>query len=155
VREGFAVTLVTPAAEASIWTHMTMEQPRIQARLLELGIRILAHHGIAAIKRDGVEVDCVFTGRRTEIEAGSAILVTARLPGNALGTELQARRDAWQAAGIRSVTVIGDALAPGTIAAAVFSGRRYAEELDEVRDENALPFRREVAALAGGAMPWK
>jgi dimethylamine/trimethylamine dehydrogenase len=154
VREGFSVTLVTPAAEASVWTHMTMEQPRIQARLLELGIRILAHHGIAAIGRDAVEATCVFTDRRTAIEAATAVLVTARNPENGLGAALHARRDAWDAAGIRSVTVLGDALAPGTIAAAVFSGRRYAEELDQPRDPDAMPFRREVAALSTETLPW-
>ena len=45
--------------------------------------------------------------------------------------------------------------APGIIAAAVFSGRRYAEELEEPRDEDALPFRREVAALSPGPPPWR
>ena len=146
-REGFAVTLVTPAADVSNWMHMTMEQHRVQARLLELGVRILAHHGLTAIRRGGVEADCVFTGRRIEIEAQATVLVTARLPKAALAAELGSRREAWADAGLRSVAAIGDALAPGTIAAAVFAGRRYAEELEEIRDANALPFRREVAAL--------
>ncbi|MDQ0469594.1 oxidoreductase [Labrys wisconsinensis] len=154
VREGFAVTLLTPAADVSNWMHMTMEQHRVQARLLELGVRILAHHGLTAIGRGGVEAACVFTDRRTAIEAGAVVLVTARLPATALAAELGARRDAWAEAGLRSATTIGDALAPGTIAAAVFAGRRYAEELDEVRDESALPFRREVAGLVAGPMPW-
>ncbi len=45
------------------------------------------------------------------------VLVTARLPNDALAFELGA-------------TAIGDAYAPGTIATAVWDGRRYAEELD-------------------------
>jgi dimethylamine/trimethylamine dehydrogenase len=53
------------------------------------------------------------------------------------------------AAGIDSVTTIGDALAPATIAHAVYAGRRYAEELDaEPLPEGTLPFRREIAELA-------
>jgi dimethylamine/trimethylamine dehydrogenase len=45
--------------------------------------------------------------------------------------------------------VFGDAWAPGTIAAAVWDGRRYAEELDEPRsDGDEPPFKREVVALA-------
>jgi dimethylamine/trimethylamine dehydrogenase len=48
---------------------------------------------------------------------------------------------------LHRVTVIGDGLAPGTIAAAVWSGRRYAEEFDTTPGSDALPFRREVAAL--------
>ena len=39
---------------------------------------------------------------------------------------------------------IGDAWSPGTIAAAVWDGRRNAEELDDSRDPDAVPFRREV-----------
>jgi dimethylamine/trimethylamine dehydrogenase len=47
------------------------------------------------------------------------------------------------------VRLIGDALSPGTIAAAVWDGRRYAEELDAAPGDDALPpFRREVVALA-------
>ena len=43
---------------------------------------------------------------------------------------------------------VGDALGPGTIAAAVWDGRRYAEELDEPSEPDAVPFRREVVRLA-------
>ena len=96
-----------------------------------------------------MEADCVLTGRRIEIEAQATLLVTARLPKGTLAAELESRRETWADAGLRSVAAIGDALAPGTIAAAVFAGRRYAEELEEVRDANALPFRREVAELSG------
>ena len=59
-----------------------------------------------------MEADCVFTGRRIEIEAQAKVLVTARLPKAALAEELCSRRETW-----------GDAAAPGTIAAAVFVGR--------------------------------
>jgi dimethylamine/trimethylamine dehydrogenase len=58
------------------------------------------------------------------------------------------------ASSLKSVTAIGDAVAPGTIAAAVFSGRRYAEELEVVRDADAPLFRREVTRLAKGPLPW-
>ena len=37
--DGHEVTFVTPAADVSNWTHFTMEQARIQTRLLELGSR--------------------------------------------------------------------------------------------------------------------
>jgi dimethylamine/trimethylamine dehydrogenase len=47
-----------------------------------------------------------------------------------------------------SATLIGDALAPATIAHAVYEGRRYAETLGETVDPDAVPFRREVAGLA-------
>ncbi len=49
--------------------------------------------------------------------------------------------------GIKSVTRIGDCIAPGTIAAAVFSGRRYAEDLDRPASTDLLAFRSEPLDL--------
>ena len=43
---------------------------------------------------------------------------------------------------------VGDALCPGTIAAAVWDGRRYAEELGEPPDADGVPFLREIAGLS-------
>jgi dimethylamine/trimethylamine dehydrogenase len=155
VREGHAVTLVTPAPDVSNWMRMTMEQFRVQQRLLELGVRIVTQTGITAVERGGVETACVFTDRREKLAAESVVLVTARLPSNSLATALQARRDEWADVGILSVAAIGDGLAPGIIAAVVFAGRRYAEELEEPRDEDAPPFRREVPELSSGPLPWR
>ena len=56
--------------------------------------------------------------------------------------------DAWRDAGIVSVRALGDAWSPGTIAAAVWDGRRYAEELDGPDRGDAVPFLREVVSLA-------
>ena len=44
---------------------------------------------------------------------------------------------------------IGDAYAPGTIAAAVWDGHRYAQELDDplAADPDRVPMRREIIAL--------
>ena len=44
-------------------------------------------------------------------------------------------------------TRIGDCLAPGTIAAAVYAGHRYARELGEPEAEG-VPFRRELPRIA-------
>ena len=55
----------------------------------------------------------------------------------------------WADAGIESIEAIGDALAPATIAHAVYAGRRYAEELDGPEDTgDSPPFRRELTELA-------
>ena len=77
----------------------------------------------------------------------SLVLVTARLPGDELAEALLARRGEWEDAGVLSVRAVGDAWAPGTIASAVWDGRRYAEELDAPSGAE-LPFRREVVRLA-------
>src|SRR3954447_13209656 len=62
-REGFAVTLVTPATEVSNWSRNTMEQFKIQARLLELDVEIVTARMVSAVRRGEIETACVFTGR--------------------------------------------------------------------------------------------
>ncbi|MBT3557911.1 MAG: FAD-dependent oxidoreductase [Rhodospirillales bacterium] len=145
--EGLDVTLVTPAADISNWTHNTMEQERIQTRLLELGVTLVPHRNLASIGGGTVTLSCVYTDREETRPCGSVVMVTARLPNDDLYYELTADQDALDAAGIKSVSRVGDCLAPGTIAAAVYSGHRYAREMDEPVTD-AVPFRRELPQLA-------
>jgi dimethylamine/trimethylamine dehydrogenase len=148
-KEGFRVTLVTPATEVSNWTRNTMEQFKIQARLLELEVELVTGRVLAAIAGGAVETHCVFTGRSDRREADSVVLVTARLPEDELYLALKHQEADWYNAGLRSVQCAGDAWAPSTIAAAVYAGRRYAEELDAPDVGDALPFRRELTELLG------
>jgi dimethylamine/trimethylamine dehydrogenase len=148
-REGRRATLVTPANGASSWTNATMEQHRVQRRLLELDVDIVASHAVVRTVRGGIDATCVFTQRERHIACEAAVFVTARLPLDTVYRELLARRADWAGAGLRSVQAVGDCLAPATIAAAVWEGRRYAEELDEESDRgDTVPFRREVTELA-------
>jgi dimethylamine/trimethylamine dehydrogenase len=74
------------------------------------------------------------------------VLVTARLPRDELALALAAGPEGRDGPVVR---LVGDAWSPGTIAAAVWEGRRYAEELDEpTSDDDAPPFQREVVSLA-------
>ena len=143
---------LTPAPEASTWTRNTMEQHFIQARLLESGVTVRGFTNLDAVREGGITASCVFTGRTEEIEADAVVLVTSRTPEDRLARDLAARAADWPDAGIESVTAIGDALAPATIAHAVYAGRRYAEELDGPPDTgDEVPFRREIAELSGSA----
>ncbi len=148
VKAGRQVTLMTPAPEVSTWTRATMEQAAIQRRLLELGVTLRTAEALTAWDGAEAEVACAYTGRRSRRAAPALVLVTARLPNEALGLELAQRRAEWQDAGLASVTAIGDALAPGTIAMATYAGRRYSEELDlPPRPDDRPDFRREIAEL--------
>jgi dimethylamine/trimethylamine dehydrogenase len=147
VEQGCRVTLITPSSEVSNWTRNTMEQHFIQKRLLESGVVIIANRAVSDIRRDSVATVCTFTGRVTDHPAEAVVLVTARLPNEGLAQSLAARRDEWLEAGLASVTAIGDALAPSTIAAAVYAGRRYAEEFEAPAIGDAVPFRREITGL--------
>ena len=145
--KGHEVVLVTPAADASHWTHYTMEQGRIQTRLIESGVEILAYHNLAAIRPGEAEMACTYTGRRQTRACASVVMVTARLPEESLYHALMGSSGALTEAGIKSVSRIGDCLAPGTIAAAIYSGHRYAREFDEPA-ASGVPFRRELPQLA-------
>jgi dimethylamine/trimethylamine dehydrogenase len=147
-KEGYDVTLVTPVPQVSQWTTNTMESHRIRARIIEAGVAVRTDTAVTAIRDGGVDTACRFTGRAGQIEADSVVLVTARLPHDELYTGLHAREDEWADAGIRSVRGAGDAWAPSTIAAAVWSGHRYAEELDTPPSDAPVPFRREVTQLS-------
>jgi dimethylamine/trimethylamine dehydrogenase len=87
------------------------------------------------------------TGAETELPAGALVTVTARLPTDGLYTELDQMRDRWDGAGIASVTRIGDCWAPSTIQQAVYTGHKWARELDE-EPESLTP--RELPMIDSG-----
>ncbi len=144
--EGLFVTLVTPAALVGAWSVYTAEQTRTQARLLDLGVDIVTNHVLTSFDGREANLACVFSGRTIGKSAQSLVLVTARLPDDTLYHELASDSEALEAGGIQTITRIGDCLAPGTIAAAVYSGHRYARELDEP-DPGDVPYRRERVTL--------
>ena len=139
---------LTPACEVSTWTRSTMEQHLIHARLLDKGVKIHCFANLDAVTDGAVTASCVFTGRAEEVEVDAVVLVTSREPEDRLARALEARAADWPDAGIESVVAIGDALAPATIAHAVYAGHRYAEELDGAPDTgDEVPFKREIAEL--------
>ncbi len=146
---GKDVVFVTPDVRVSAWTEHTMEQRRVHARLAEAGVTIMLSSKLSTARSDGVRFECVYTGREKTVPADALVLVTARLPTVDLATELENTDRAPR------VRVIGDALAPGTIAQAVWDGHRYAEELDDpvAADRDRIPFRREIVALTKDRRP--
>ena len=141
------MTLVTPAADVSHWTHNTLEQERIQTRLIELGVAIRPLHAVSAVGRETLSIECVYTGRKQYIPCSTFVPVTMRRPVDGLYQEVVALVEAGGDLAPKSVTRIGDCYAPGTIAAAVYSGHRFARELGELAS-NDVPFRREMPAVA-------
>jgi dimethylamine/trimethylamine dehydrogenase len=132
-KAGLDVTLVTPANEASTWTTNTEEQFRIQERILSLGIVLETGTTLAGVNESSAVLENIYTNQTREIEAVNTIMVTSRRPTDGLFYSLLDQLD---------IERIGDCLAPGTIATSVYSGHRYARELDaEVMVP--VPFRRE------------
>ena len=147
-RQGAKVTLVTPSAYVSDWTRNTLEQGAIHRRLAELGVEIVLNRVVTRVMAGGVATACAYTGAERDFAADAVVLVTSRQQNDGLWTELKERRAEWADNGIRTIKVIGDAEAPGPIAWATYAGHRFARELDEPDIGDALPFRREVTALA-------
>ena len=141
-KQGTKITYVTPASVAAAYTVYTMEQKFIQARLIELGVTIIAGQALSAVAADGLVTTCVYTGKERRHETASIVLVTSRRPEDALYRALKDRG--------ALVTAVGDAWAPAAIAHAVYAGRRFAEEFQaKPRDILDVPFDREMIALAG------
>lgn len=127
--QGLATTYATPAGHASAWTLMSNELPGVHLALHRAGI---ARHTLVMLTGfDGAAATLadIFTGAETRIPAASVVIVGARRPNDALHQTLLARSADWGAAGIASVTPIGDAHAPGSLVHAIHFGHRYAEDL--------------------------
>jgi dimethylamine/trimethylamine dehydrogenase len=147
VREGYSVALVTPAATVSSWTSNTLELDRIQRRMLEIDVELHLSMTVSGTTAGGPILECIHTGRQRHLAADSLVMVTSRLPNDALARDLRAVETTWHSHGLLSVTALADALAPSTIAAAVWDGRRFAEDLGRPQDRDVTPFRREVTLI--------
>ena len=143
--QGVEVIFVTPAPDVATWTHNTLEQHRIQRRLLELNITLIASHSLMNVTPEGVVACCAYTDRPRFIPAASLLLVTCREPEQGLYLSLSESPEQRLSAGIETLTLVGDCLAPGTIAAAVYSGHRMAREFDA--PAGSLIMRREIPQL--------
>lgn len=146
--EGFAVTVVCPEPQVSVWTRHTLEVGRIQARLMSAGVTLHVNHAVVGLSGDSVALQCAYTGARSALPADSVVLVTARIPNDSLYRDLLGRTDDWSDGGLRTVRRIGDADAPSTIAAAVYAGHKCARDFDSAADDPALAIRREVTELS-------
>ena len=136
---GCAVTLVTPAPMAAYWTQFTLEQERIEGRLGRLGVALQTRTALGAIGPGGVTLASTISGEVREAACDAVVLVTDRLPRNALAADLAPARAAGR---LETLRVIGDADAPSIIAQAIFAGHLAARAFDEPPGDGT-PFRVE------------
>jgi dimethylamine/trimethylamine dehydrogenase len=119
---GHNVTFVTPASIVSPWTVTTLEQQRVQKSLLNQKVNIISNKTISSVNGDNLEMRCIYTNEATELACKTLILVTERLPNITLYQQLLQQASLGSETPKRHIELIGDALAPGLIADAVFSG---------------------------------
>lgn len=142
---GCEVTLVTTESKVSSWTVHTLEQHKIQKRLMESGVKMVLSHAISRVQAGSCAVECVYTGAVTDLPCDSIVLVTSRLSSDLLFQQIQDS----QAFGVdKTLLAIGDCEAPSTIAAAVHSGHLAAREFDSGQDVYQPLYRREMVSLA-------
>lgn len=151
---GCNVSLVTPAPMVSYWSQFTLEQEKIQAKLMKLGVKLYPQNVVSEIGKDFVKLSNVISGDETALPRDGVVLVTDRAPNDGLYHALRAstafgldapREDqrGYSTNGhIRSLRIIGDAEAPNIIAQAVFAGHLAAREFDEEQVEGT-PFKVE------------
>ncbi|MGE4635717.1 MAG: FAD-dependent oxidoreductase [Arenicellales bacterium] len=141
-RANLPVVLVTPENTVSDWCEYTCEQYQVQKSLLELGVEIKTAQSLLAFDGYEVIISCTHTEHQQSIKADALIMVTARQPNDGLYHALQQRFESDEELLLSSLRRIGDCDAPAIIAAAVYSGHRYARELDTEPDPD-VPLRLE------------
>ena len=141
--QGCQVTLVTPAPLVSYWSQFTLEQERIQHKLMRLGVTLYPQTVLSEIEHDCVRLTNTISGNEIEIQRDGVGLVSDRISNDPLYYEL---KPALEAGKINSLRIIGDAEAPNIIAQAVFSGHLAAREFEEEKVEGT-PFRIEKVSI--------
>ena len=135
--QGIAVSYVTPAGQASAWTIMTNELPMVHRALSKRRVPVTTLHLLKSFDGETATLAHLFTGEESRVACRSVLIVGLRMPRGELRDALAARAGEITAAGIRSVDLIGDTLAPGAIAHAVHSGHKLAREIGEASPRHA------------------
>ncbi len=139
---GLRVTFVSTASVVSPFTVYTLEQERVQRALVSAGIELSLSTSVAAVGPDSVTIEGVYGGARADLACSALVMVSARTPDRTLEHAL------GQYAGAPTFEVVGDALSPGLIADATFSGHLAARNFEAGREQaEAALFRREMPAV--------
>ena len=138
---GCQVSLVTPAPMVSYWSQFTLEQERIQVKLMKLGVKLYPQTVVGEIREDFVKLSNVISGDEVELPRDGVILVSDRKPNDEVFYALTPTLSRGEKE-IQSLRIIGDAEAPNIIAQAVFAGHLAAREFDEEKAEGT-PFKVE------------
>ncbi len=133
LRERYSdITLVTPANAVSAWTSMNNESLRIRERMNELRIKIVLEHYLIGMEESYLHLTSIYrNSEEATIEAGGLIIVGVRSAKDTLYKELISRPEFNESSELSNIKSIGDCVAPGTIAHAIYSGHEYGRNIDE------------------------
>ena len=141
--QGHEVCLLTPESIVSAWTENTLEQDKIQRRLLELGVELQLSQELLLLEPGSATVANVYSDeQRRKVAFDTLVLVTSRVSSDELYRELCEFEDRF-----KTLRAIGDCHAPATIAAAVYDGHAAARYLESDQDIYAPLYTRELPGL--------
>ena len=143
VASGHKVTIVTPETSVSSWTTLTDEQHFIQTNLMQMGVNIVTTKTLTSVGKDYAKFSCIYTGKITEINFKTLVLVTSRSPNLSLYDQLNNKNISNP---FKTLSCIGDCESPGAIVDVVHSGHRYARNFG-INDNAAVSFKREQIIL--------
>jgi dimethylamine/trimethylamine dehydrogenase len=141
-RADVPVTLCTPRDNISEWAGNTGERWRIRTHLAALGVGFVLSHALERFDGEAAKLVCEYSGASQSVPATAIVMVTQRRPNDALYRGILATVGGDAGRLPFSLRRIGDCEAPAIIAAAVYAGHRYAQELDAPTDP-ARPLRRD------------
>jgi len=140
------IIFVTPASVVSPWTDSTLEQKRVQASLINAGVKIICNQSINKIENETAFLECVFSGSITKLHCESIVMVTERISDTALYDSLI--QNNLEGKTHYNIKIIGDAEAPGLIADAVYLGHLAAQNFEASdADIQRGMFMREMPSL--------
>ena len=140
---GVPVILVTPESVVSAWGNKTGEQYQVQRRMIDLDVDIVTSHALTSFQNGEAAIECAYSGKTRSLAVDAVVTVTMRLPNDSLNTSLATALGAELEASPQKLQSIGDCHAPSVIAGAVYSGHRYARELQSiVNRDNRMKYDR-------------
>ncbi|MDY0872948.1 oxidoreductase [Dongia rigui] len=132
---GCEVHFISSAGVVAPWAEFTGDQAETHAHIVALGIHCHFNKSLSAFVPGKLELGCVYGGAGLTLDVATLVPVTSRQPDDDLYETLVARDH-----GLKSLTRIGDAEAPGLIAHAVYAGHR-AGRLLGVTAKSTAPLR--------------
>lgn len=149
IGQGHSVTLCTTAPEPCVWTQWTDEHHLLIPHLYDLGINIIVSHNLVSFNGSSAELKFLYSSETISIDCNTLIPVTARKPNDSIYFELLNKLECSDETTTPTITRIGDCLAPGLTADAVYSGHKFARELGI--DSTMRPLKRERIIMASPA----
>jgi dimethylamine/trimethylamine dehydrogenase len=147
-REGKRVSYVTPFEAIGIYTHFTLENPRLNRTLRACGVQISTEQLLTEVAPGTVTLTDAWEESSRELGCDSVVLVTQRRSEDSLYHALKADQEALNRAAVSAVYRIGDCDVPQIVADAIFSGHRLAREIDSPDPTVPRPYIRERRLLS-------